>query len=258
MKSIELTPHALEILNRALAEESARRAHLVVHLSGAHAYGFPSPDSDLDLKAIHVEPTARLLGLASPTLHADRMEILEGVEIDYTSNELRPVLLGVLHGNGNYLERVLGQTPLLETPDLETLRPLVRKTLSRRIAAHYFGFAQSQREAFARDATVKKLLYVLRTALTGLHALSTGEIVTDLSDLCDPHGFPEARGFIARKRSGERVKLDPAETARAFAEADRAIATLRASVADSPLPPEPPESSARDLEAWLLDVRARH
>jgi hypothetical protein len=35
-------------------------------LSGAHAYGFPSPDSDLDLKAIHVAKTADLLGFDVP------------------------------------------------------------------------------------------------------------------------------------------------------------------------------------------------
>jgi predicted nucleotidyltransferase len=41
-------------MQRVLEEEQARREHVVVYLSGAHAYGFPSPDSDLDLKAIHV------------------------------------------------------------------------------------------------------------------------------------------------------------------------------------------------------------
>lgn len=257
MTAIDLTPHTTAILERAIAEESKKRAHLVISLSGAHAYGFPSPDSDLDLKSIHIEPTFRLLGLGNPVLHADRMEVIEGVEIDYTSNELRPVLLGVLHGNGNYLERVLGRTPLFATPDLDTLKPLVQNTLSRRLAGHYLGFAQSQREAFGRDPTVKKLLYVLRTALTGTHALRSAEIVTDLGDLCDPYGFPAARDLIAEKRRGERVKLEPSEAARWLAEADRAIAALRSAAADSPLPPEPPEEASRALEDWLLAIRRR-
>lgn len=34
--------------------------------------------------------------------------IIDGVEIDYSSNELRDVLFGILKGNGNYLERILG------------------------------------------------------------------------------------------------------------------------------------------------------
>jgi predicted nucleotidyltransferase len=109
-----------------LAEEERKRNHLVVALSGAHAYGFPSPDSDLDLKAIHIAPTRALLGLSEPPTTHDRMEVLEGVEIDYTSNELGAVLRGLLKGNGNYLERVLGAHLLLVNPLLEELVPLAR------------------------------------------------------------------------------------------------------------------------------------
>lgn len=256
LDALEIPPHARTIVERALAEESAKRSHLVVSLSGAHAYGFPSPDSDFDLKAVHVEPAHRLLGLSNPVLHADRMEVIDGVEIDYTSNELRPVLLGVLHGNGNYIERILGKTALLASDALESLKPLVKQALSRRVAGHYIGFATSQREAFLRDPSAKKLLYVLRTALTGLHALTTGEIVTDLGSICDTYGFGDARELILAKRRGERVKLDPKESERWLAESERAIAALRAAVEGSALPPEPTEEASRALEDWLLRIRA--
>jgi uncharacterized protein len=46
-----LDAHARRIADAVLAEEEAERHHVVVALSGAHAYGFPSPDSDLDLKS---------------------------------------------------------------------------------------------------------------------------------------------------------------------------------------------------------------
>src|SRR5438477_12585275 len=101
-----LTPKQNEIARRVLDEEAARREHVVVYLSGAHAYGFPSPDSDLDLKAIHVARTEDLLGFEVPSPTVDRAEILDGVEIDYTSNELAHALSGILAGNGNFLERV--------------------------------------------------------------------------------------------------------------------------------------------------------
>jgi RNA repair pathway DNA polymerase beta family len=48
-----LTEHQARVADRVLDEEATRREHLVVSLSGAHAYGFPSPDSDLDLKCVH-------------------------------------------------------------------------------------------------------------------------------------------------------------------------------------------------------------
>ncbi len=50
-----LTSHQAAVVEEFLAEEKAKRTHLVISLSGAHAYGFPSPDSDFDLKAIHID-----------------------------------------------------------------------------------------------------------------------------------------------------------------------------------------------------------
>ena len=158
-------------------------------MSGAHAYGFPSPDSDLDLKAIHIEPTARLLGLAPPTAHADRMEVIDGVEIDYTSNELGRVLRGILQGNGNYLERVLGALSLRARPSSRSCG----RSCSGRCRADLSalpGLRASQLHAFdnAAKPTAKKLLYVLRTALTGMHLLRSGKIVTDVTALVDEYG----------------------------------------------------------------------
>src|SRR4051812_600927 len=165
---------------RVLAEEEARREHLVVYLSGAHAYGFPSPDSDLDLKAIHVEKTADLLGFEVPASTVNRMEIIDGVEIDYTSNELAQALAGILGGNGNYIERALGRMVAHPSALLAELRPLTQRSLSRRVHRHYRGFAMNQLRFVEKEPTAKKLLYVLRTTLTGIHLLETGELESDL------------------------------------------------------------------------------
>ena len=174
-----LTSKQAEVADRALDEESRARDHLVVSLSGAHAYGFPSPDSDLDLKAIHIERTERLLGLSAPRPHATRLEVIDGVEIDYSSNELGGVLFGILQGNGNYVERVLGALSLRSSPEHDELRPLVERSLSKRIHRHYQGFARGQLKEFddAEQPTAKKLLYVLRTALTGIHVLPLADFI---------------------------------------------------------------------------------
>lgn len=58
----DLTDAQRGVIDRVLAEESAKRNHLVVYLSGSHAYGFPSKDSDFDIKAAHVAETSELLG----------------------------------------------------------------------------------------------------------------------------------------------------------------------------------------------------
>src|SRR5882672_8219446 len=95
-----LTAKQAEVARSFLAARSAERSHLVSYLSGAHAYGFPSPDSDLDLKCIHIAPTADLVGLTAVDDPQDRIVIVDGVELDYGSNELAPVLRGALKGNG--------------------------------------------------------------------------------------------------------------------------------------------------------------
>ena len=82
-EALGLSEHQATIGDRVIAEEEAKREHLVVYLSGAHAYGFPSPDSDLDLKCIHIAPTGALVGFEPPAVTFDRAEIIEGVEIDY-------------------------------------------------------------------------------------------------------------------------------------------------------------------------------
>jgi hypothetical protein len=74
----------------------------------------------------------------------DRAEVIDGVEVDYTSNELAHTLAGILGGNGNFLERVLGRMTARASTLLEELRPIARRSLSRRVHRHYRGFALNQ------------------------------------------------------------------------------------------------------------------
>jgi uncharacterized protein len=252
-----IPPDQAAVAGRFLEAQCERRRHLVVYLSGSHSYGFASPDSDLDLKAIHIAPTRQLVGLRTTDQTANRLEVIDGVEIDYTSNELGPVLAGVLGGNGNYLERILGELVVIDSPELAPLRPLAHATLSRRAARHYAGFATSQRKALDSSAapTAKKVLYVLRTALTGIHLMQTGVLVPDITRLLDDHGFGAARELIEIKQAGERTALLPEGLDRWRSELDRAMALLEAARTSSPLPDEPPAAAVADLDAWLLELR---
>ncbi len=250
-----LSDEQREVAERVIAEESAQRRHIVIALSGAHAYGFPSPDSDLDLKAIHMVATDKLLGLAQPRLTFDRLEVIDGVEIDYTSNELGPVLLGVLGGNGNFIERILGRLQLTVSEELAELAELTQASLSRRVYKHYRGFASSQLRAVAEVAepATKKVLYVLRTALTGAHLLATGDVVADVGYLLDDYGFGEAWDLIDAKRGGEQVTLSAADKERWVVQLHKAFEAIDAARARSVLPEEPPNVAA--LEAWLVRTR---
>jgi predicted nucleotidyltransferase len=250
-----LTAHQRAIAERELATESARREHVVISLSGAHAYGFPSPDSDLDLKAVHLAPTRALLGFVQNVPPAERLEVLEGVEIDYSSNELGGVLQGVLKGNGNYLERFLSGFTISTGRGFDALVPLVRAALCTKAARHYFGFATQQRNAWeaSNRTSAKKLLYVLRTLLTGTHLLREGEVVTDLGVLAPRYGLADALELIEQKKRGEKSELPAALAAKWAARVDEVFALLAAAEAKSVLPPEAP--NAVQLEELLISLR---
>ena len=254
---IPLSEHQMRIAGAALDEEERKRRHLVIALTGAHAYGFPSPDSDLDLKGVHVEPTRRLVGLDRVESHGSRFEIIEGVEIDYASNEIGQVLLGLCKGFGSYYERILGMWQLRSASEHATLAELAQRSFSRRVHARYHGFASSQyKDATATPTpTAKKILYVLRTALTGAHLLATGRLVTDLTALVDDYGFSFARELLEVKRTGERAPLPEAVAARWIKESARAFEILDQARDRSPLPDEAPNRP--DLEAWLIELRRR-
>ncbi len=208
------------VMARVIREEEAHREHVVIYLSGAHAYGFPSPDSDLDLKAIHVADTGELLGFDVPVPTFDRAEIIDGVEVDYTSNELAHALSGVLGGNGNFIERVLGRMVPYASSLLDELRPIV---------------------------------YVLRTTLTGIHLLDTGQLEPDLTRLMGPYGLEDAGVLVERKRAGERVRLDPLLLAEWRPRVDELIVRLERAKEKSPLPEDPLNEA--EVREWLLAVR---
>lgn len=62
---------------------------LFTSVSGAHLYGFDSPDSDVDLRGCHILPITDLLGLDEPRLTLDRMTLVDGVEVDLVSHDLK-------------------------------------------------------------------------------------------------------------------------------------------------------------------------
>jgi uncharacterized protein len=238
-----------------LRSRCRERRHLSIYLSGAHAYGFPSPDSDLDLKCVHIAPTVELVGLAHHTASADQTEIVDGVELDYTSNELSMVLRGVLTGNGNYIERFLGNTIIAsDSVFFASAVTVVTNLLSRRLAAHYAGFATSQLRLFEKKPTAKRALYVFRTAATGRALLATGRLVTDLREL--PQFCPiDISDLLAIKLRGEQSVMTSDAAATLHAHLQASITAVDDAVSDSVLPGQASAAHIADAHDWLVQLR---
>lgn len=230
---------------------------LVVGVTGAHYYGFPSPDSDLDLKAVHVARTREVVSLKPPPDAVDYLGVFEGLEIDYTSHELVVALRLLLKGNGNMLEKILSPFQLLESPAASELQGLARRAVSKKFFHHYRGFfghtCQDWRNAQPR--TAKGLLYAYRSALTGIHLLRTGECLGDVTQLAPRYGFHQVADLVARKCSGpEHGEL--VATAGFDADLERLESLLEAAHSESPLPSE--ATCADALNDFLIRIRKQH
>ena len=244
----------LALGRRFLAARGPESRVLLCAVTGAHLYGFPSPDSDLDLKGIHLAPTPALLGLTTPPESFDRLEIFEGVECDLTTHEARMALSLLLRGNGNVLERLLSPLQVVESPELPALQALGRGAISQRFFHHYRGFFQGMQREHDRQGTAKTMLYSLRVALTGTHLLRTGELQANVGVLGPVYGLPEVAELIAAKGAGqEKGPLDPGLDAHFRGRWPALEAGLAAAKVESPLPPEPENAPA--CHQWLVDAR---
>src|SRR2546425_10167556 len=79
---------------------------LFATISGAHLYGFPSPDSDYDLRGAHVLPLEKIVGLEAKDETIEDSRIIEGLEMDIVSHDVRRFFRLLLKKNGYVLEQL--------------------------------------------------------------------------------------------------------------------------------------------------------
>jgi hypothetical protein len=223
-------------------------------VTGSHYYGFPSHDSDVDLKGIHLAPARALLGLEAPPETHDALLDFEDVEHDLTTHEAGKALSLLLRGNGNVLERILTPLQLIVSDDTLALAELARGALSTRFFPHYRGYFAGMRREHETRKRAKTLLYTYRVALTGVHLLRAGEVRGDVLANAADHGAGGLEELIAFKREhGEKAALDPALDAEHRARWPMLEAMLEDARARSTLPAEPPNGAA--MSEWLIARR---
>lgn len=226
-------------------------------VSGAHLYGFPSPDSDWDLRGVHVLPLRDVLGLEDvPETYA--LERDDGVvELDLVTHDVRKFARLLLTRNGYVLEQLL--SPLVvHTTDLHAeLVALAPGVLTCWHAHHYLGFTANQWRLLEKEAVprVKPLLYAFRTVLTGLHLMRMGVVEANLEVLNAEARLPFLTDLIALKRGGREAEPLPEPLGVYRAEHARLVRELEAAKDTTALPDAVPEDVRRAVSDWV--VRAR-
>jgi predicted nucleotidyltransferase len=231
---------------------------LFATISGAHLYGFPSPDSDFDLRGCHILPVREVIGLDAGNETIETSEKDNEFELDLVMHDVKKFFGLLLKSNGYVLEQVFSPLVVHSTPEHDELKSLAKACITRHHSHHYFGFAETQWKLFEKERPnrVKPLLYVYRVLLTGIHLMRTGEVEANLVRLNDEARLPHITELIARKLAGpETSALDDSDLEFHRSEYARLRNVLEAAHLASGLPDVP--TARRDMSDLLVRLRLR-
>lgn len=231
---------------------------LFATISGAHLYGFPSPDSDFDLRGVHLLPVKDVVGLETGEETLEKSGIDDGLEIDLVTHDAKKFFNLMLKKNGYVLEQLLSPLVLFTTSEHEELKSLAPGCITKHHVHHYFGFAETQWKLFqkADPPHVKPLLYVYRVLLTGIHLMRTGEVEANLVRLNERAKLPYVYDLIARKTGGPELgRLEQPDLEFHQQEYDRLRSELQRAFDESQLPEV--ATAAPALNDLLIRIRLK-
>jgi predicted nucleotidyltransferase len=227
---------------------------LFATVSGAHLYGFPSEDSDVDVRGCFRAPLADRLGLRpGPETREVQCEA-DGREVELVAHEVGKYFRLLVKHNGYILEQIFSPLVVTGQTFLDELRPLARRCVTRGCHHHYRGFLNAQMKLLEKQPvkTAKALLYAYRVALTGIHLLTTGEVEANLLNLNTRFRLPFIDELIERKKARETGVLTDLDWNWHKAELADWERRLDSAFEQSSLPAEAPIAEVND---YLIRLR---
>ena len=227
-------------------------------ISGAHLYGFPSADSDFDLRGVHILPLREVVGLNIGRETFQVEEIREGLELDLVTHDAKKFFGLMLKKNGYVLEQLYSPLIVQTSPEHEELKSIGKKCITKFHAHHYFGFARTEWKLFQKENPhrVKPLLYIFRVLLTGIYLMQTDEIEANLLKLNDIFKLPYIPELVECKVSGKENGILPEADLEFYGrEYERLVVELERAMVKSNLPEKP--MAKDDLNDLLIRLRLK-
>jgi predicted nucleotidyltransferase len=227
-----------------------------VTISGAHLYGFPSPDSDYDLRGVHILPVSEVVGLDTGPETIEVSQTREGIELDLVTHDIKKFFKLLLKKNGYVLEQLYSPLVVHSTPEHEELKAIAKGCITRYHSHHYLGFAETEWKLLNKESPtrIKPLLYVYRVLLTGIHMMRTGEVEANLKTLNSFFKLPYIPDLISQKlQASEKGTIQDADMAFHQKEYERLKSVLEQATLGSKLPERPAGSEA--LNELLIRTR---
>ncbi|HEY2784396.1 MAG TPA: nucleotidyltransferase domain-containing protein [Fimbriiglobus sp.] len=227
---------------------------LFATVSGAHLYGFPSVDSDVDVRGSFLAPLAEVVGLVHPAETVDPKDVLANREVEAVFHEIGKYFRLLVKHNGYILEQIFSPIVLTGGEFLTRLRPLAARCVTRNCFHHYRGFLSTQRNLLEKEKVkkAKSILYAYRVVLTGIHLLRTGEVESHLPTLNEELRFEFIPELIERKKLAEFGCLNGLNYSRHVIELDRLGIEMERAYESSSLPTHAPVDEAH---RFLVELR---
>lgn len=226
-------------------------------ISGAHLYGFPSADSDWDLRGVHVLSLRQVLSLEDLAETRDISHDDGQVELDLVTHDAKKFARLLLTRNGYVLEQLLSPLVVKTSDFHQELIELAPQLVTRFHIYHYLGFTQSQWKLLEKEEQprVKPLLYAFRTVLTGIHLMKTGQIEANLLKLNEQTKLPFLAELMALKMNGKEKEPLPDSLETYRAEYEKLLQELEALKDSTHLPQTVAKDVRKMVSDWVVRVR---
>jgi hypothetical protein len=247
-----------------------------VTVSGSHLYGFSSPDSDWDLRGVHVVPARDVFGLGgyretvedrtfvggTPSYRsvpgADGL-VATNVLDELVTHDARKYFRLLLRNNGYVLEQIFSPLVVFDGGRLQQIRHIASRCITSQHSLHYKGFGYGEWTKFVKNPrkTTKRILYVFRVLMSGIHMMRSGRVEANIVTLNEDFRLPYIEQLIAQKRTSEETGELPAGNGLDFytREYERLMEMLLDASKESHLPPMPEDGARSELNELLIELR---
>lgn len=257
--TLEIEKHVRnEVEQRLSAIETGEGVTLLLAVeSGSRAWGFPSPDSDYDVRFIYVRPRDWYLNLE---FGRDVIEFPITDDIDLNGWDVRKAVRLLL--NSNAIVSEWHSSPIRYRPDhpaMTQMSDLVRRMFNPRgVALHYANLGGNAAERWldgTDDVPVKRYFYALRPALAirTLRLDPTRLPPMNLQELITTSGLSAGVADTIHELVEEKRKTRDLGNARRSPELDSLIRDELSHASD--LPERPPSTGDRAAaNQFFLDL----
>lgn len=173
-------PTVLQDITKALQSIETQYGVKILYAceSGSRSWGFPSPDSDFDVRFVYAHPRDWYLSISE---HKDNIQFFaqDGL-LDFSGWDIRKVLKHIQKSNPSLIDWLHSPIIYQQSPDfIPAIQPLCADYfVPKSGAAHYMGLCKGMLAELSDQnrIKIKKLFYILRPLLAARWIVERGTV----------------------------------------------------------------------------------